>query len=128
MCEEVNMSDLCEEWSDDERMKVMFAPLRSKELNPESWNSKIQFWSSLIKKHCEGSRQCSFTIRQLETVFARDGVSPHCLAQVLTELTNSGEILDARRYVSQLRAASSWSSWVSSFGWRAVQVVNNDKQ
>ena len=38
----------CPEWSDSERMAVMFAPLRSKELNPESWNSKTAFWSQLI--------------------------------------------------------------------------------
>ena len=41
---------LCSEWADDQRMAVLFAPLRAKELNPESWNSKVNFWSSLVVK------------------------------------------------------------------------------
>ena len=41
---------LCSEWADDQRMAVLFAPLRAKELNPESWNSKVNFWSNLVVK------------------------------------------------------------------------------
>ena len=84
-----DISQYCEEWSDDERMRVMFAPLRSKELNPESWNSKISFWTSLIQKWSEQSNKCSFTIRQLEKDFERDGISPHCLVQVEIFFTDS---------------------------------------
>ena len=44
------VDQLCSEWADDERMSVLFAPLRAKELNPESWNSKVNFWSNLVVK------------------------------------------------------------------------------
>ena len=44
------VDQLCSEWADDERMSVLFAPLRAKELNPESWNGKVNFWSNLVIK------------------------------------------------------------------------------
>ena len=44
------LDELCSEWADDQRMSVLFAPLRAKELNPESWNSKVNFWSNLVIK------------------------------------------------------------------------------
>ena len=44
------LDQLCSEWADDQRMSVLFAPLRAKELNPESWNSKVNFWSNLVIK------------------------------------------------------------------------------
>ena len=117
-----DINSLCEEWEDDERMRVMFAPLRSKELNPESWNSKIQFWETLIKKYCLAHNVCSISMDQLETVFTRDGTSPHCLEQVVAECVKRGEIIDTARYKQQLVAQGSWSSWVKNIGWKAVQV------
>ena len=44
------LDQLCSEWADDQRMSVLFAPLRAKEVNPESWNSKVNFWSNLVIK------------------------------------------------------------------------------
>ena len=117
-----DMNSLCEEWADDERMRVMFAPLRSKELNPESWNSKIQFWETLIKKYCLANNMCSISLDTLETVFTRDGTSPHCLEQVVAESVKRGEFMDTGRYKQSLVAQGSWSSWVRNIGWKAVQV------
>ena len=44
------MEELCAEWGDDARMNALFAPLRNKNVNPESWHSKIQFWLNLVEK------------------------------------------------------------------------------
>ena len=41
---------LCPEWANEQRMNVLFAPLRDKDLNPESWNSKVRFWINLMEK------------------------------------------------------------------------------
>ena len=41
---------LCPEWENEQKMNVLFAPLRDKDLNPVSWNSKLQFWINLIEK------------------------------------------------------------------------------
>ena len=120
------MENLCDEWSDGERMRVMFAPLPDQHLNPESRNAKILFWTSLIKKWCVANNKCTFTLKQLESEFQRDGTSPHCLAQVLTEARSSGKIADSNRYCYNLTCQSSWGAWVKNIGWRAVQVRSTD--
>ena len=46
-----DIESLSEEWSDDERMGVMFGKLRNKELNQASWESKISVnWKSLSRE------------------------------------------------------------------------------
>ena len=37
-------------WSDEDRVSVLYAPFRTKELSPESWNAKMNFWSDVVKK------------------------------------------------------------------------------
>jgi len=119
------IGSLSDEWKDDERMRVLFAPMRNKELNPESWNAKLTFWTTLIEKWCLKNNKHSFTLHQLEAAFTRDGISPHCLSEVLTQSTKSGKIVDTNRYKSQLVAAGSWGSWAKNLGWRAVQSVGD---
>ena len=118
----IDISSLCDEWSDSERMRVMFAPMRNKELNPESFNSKIKFWTELIHKWCTVHNRCSFTLGQLEKDFQRDGSTPHCLADVLGEALKSGKIVDTKRFTSNLVPQESWGSWAKSIGWRAAGV------
>ena len=60
-----DISSLSDEWTDDERMRVLFAPMRNKELNPESWNAKLTFWTTLIEKWCLKNNKHSFTLHQL---------------------------------------------------------------
>jgi len=120
-----DISSLSDEWTDDERMRVLFAPMRNKELNPESWNAKLTFWTTLIEKWCLKNNKHSFTLHQLEAAFTRDGISPHCLPEVLTQSTKSGIVMDTNRFKSQLVAAGSWGSWAKNLGWRAVQSVGD---
>ena len=66
-----DISSYCPEWQDEERMGVMFAPMRHKELNPESWNSKMLFWSSLISQWCLANNKCCVTLELLEQSLQR---------------------------------------------------------
>lgn len=54
---------MCPEWSNEERMNVLFAPLRNKELNPESWNAKVRFWINLIEKWSAAESVAVFDVR-----------------------------------------------------------------
>ena len=84
----VPVSDLSEEWSDDERMSVMFAPLRTRELNPESWSAKVTFWTDLIERWCRENGRCVVTLDEMKAVMQRKGKTPHCLAEVSRDTVN----------------------------------------
>jgi len=120
-----DIASYCPEWTDNERMSVMFAPLRHKELNPESWNSKILFWSSLISKWCEKNKKCSVTVELLEKAFLREGKSPHCLEEVVSECVRTGVVVDQARFVASIAPKDTWGGWVKSVGWGAVQSLGD---
>ena len=120
-----DIASYCPEWTDNERMNVMFAPLRHKELNPESWNSKILFWGSLIDKWCLNNKKCSITVEELEKAFQRDGNTPHCLQEVLSECVRTGLVVDQGRFVASITPKDTWGGWVKSVGWGAVQSLGD---
>ena len=37
-------------WNDENRVKGLYATFRTKELSPQSWDSKMNFWSDVINK------------------------------------------------------------------------------
>jgi len=114
-----------EEWSDDERMNVMFAPMRQKNLNPESWNSKLSFWSSLIQRWCMANKKSSVTLEELERAFERKGKAPHCLQDILIECQKSGELVEHDRFLTSLAPIETWGGWVTGLGWNLVQSVSD---
>jgi len=120
-----DISMYCSEWADEERMGVMFAPMRHKELNPESWNSKILFWSSLISQWCLTKNKCCVSVEILEKAFQREGKSPHCLQDVLTECVRTGQVVDQGRFVATIAPKDTWGGWVKSVGWGAVQSLGD---
>jgi len=123
MAREDDVSTYCAEWKDNERMAVLFAPLRSKQLNPESWNSKIQFWSSLIIRWAQHNNQPVVSLDQLEQAFQRAGKSPYCLEDVLQECWVQGQVVDLSRYLGALQPRPTWGSWLKGVGVSAMQTV-----
>jgi len=122
---EIDISELCEDWRDSERMRVMFAPMRNRDLNPESYDSKVQFWKSLIKKWCSVKNKCSVTVKELEHAFLREGDIPHCLPEVLSESIKTGDFMDSNRFRSSLMPQKNWGGWIKSIGVRAAQSVGD---
>ena len=37
-------------WNDEDRVSVLYAPFRPKELSPQAWDAKMIFWKDVIKK------------------------------------------------------------------------------
>jgi len=114
---------LCSEWADDQRMAVLFAPLRAKELNPESWNSKVNFWSNLVVKWAQQTNTAVVSMDLLEKAFERDGKTPYCLEDVLRELWTAGGIVEFSKYLSSLTPRPTWSSWLKGVGTNALHSV-----
>jgi len=112
------MVDLCEEWGDDQRMDFVFAPLKDKEANPESWAAKVAFWTCLVCKWCQHTQTCVLDEEILRQAFERKGRSPHCLNQVLTQSLASGILCSVPRFKERLRpkARVSWGQWAAGWG------------
>jgi len=117
------LDQLCSEWADDQRMSVLFAPLRAKEVNPESWNSKVNFWSNLVIKWAQQTNTAVVSMDLLEKAFERDGKTPYCLEDVLRELWACGGIVDFSRYLSSQTPRPTWSSWFKGIGTNALHTV-----
>lgn len=71
---------------DGARLISLYAPFRDRSLNPQGWDSKCSFWSSMIYKWCEGKNRVSFTLEDLNKDFIRNGRVPECLSTVMEEL------------------------------------------
>jgi len=120
----VDIADVCPEWTNDERMNVLFAPLRKKELNPDSWHSKVKFWTNLIEKWSLESSTIVFDVSDLKRIFSRNGKSPYCLLDVLEEGVLGGAFVQPEKYLQGLRAPhQTWGSWALGLGSSAVKTV-----
>ena len=120
-----SISLYCPEWTDNERMKVMFAPMRPKELNPESWNCKMEFWKSLIARWCLENEICGISIDLLQKAFTREGTVPYCLKEVIQDAVKTGEFTDQARYTDYIKPKTTWRSWSSNLIWNTVQSVGD---
>jgi charged multivesicular body protein 7 len=71
-------------WQDSDRIRVLYGPMRNREINPESYDAKVNFWKDMIDRWAESNRRVAFTADELESAFADDaGERPHCLREVI---------------------------------------------
>lgn len=73
-------------WENDVRMGALFAPFRSKTVNPNDWKSKIEFWTSLIEGWCKYNACPVINLSSLKSDFSRKGMVPACLEDVLQNM------------------------------------------
>jgi charged multivesicular body protein 7 len=75
------------EWKDDQTMTVLFSPFRdSRNVNPNSWDRKLQFWSQAIVRKCKFEGIAVFNANQLPRKFERNGKVPFCLGIVVQNM------------------------------------------
>jgi len=103
----------------------MFGPLRSKQLNPLGWKSQISFWTDLIKSWCSRENKPSFRLSDLEKAFQKDGRTPECLQDIISEGRESGVFLESERYLAWLQSRESWSGWITSMSWLATRTLQD---
>ena len=101
------------EWSDRERMHYLLAPIPPNKALTVN-DSKITFWSNLIKSSSRELRRPVFTERELLTRLKWNQVSPSCLSFVIESMERAGEITrvsEIRQSVDQGSSAVGWLSW-----------------
>ena len=106
------------EWSDRERMHYLLAPVPpGKALTVN--DTKITFWSNLVKSSSRELKRPTFTERELRDRFKWNrSTSPSCLSSVIESMERAGEITrmsEIRQSVKQRQqgagGATGWVSW-----------------
>lgn len=95
--------------NDDERMSVLFAPFRSRSLNPLNFDTKLRFWTDLIAKYCQHKGNASCTIAELRDAFRRHSKAPYALDTVLEHLQSTGQTQTAAAFL--VEPQHTWSGW-----------------
>lgn len=75
------------DWQDDQSMDVLFSPFReNRDINPQSWDSKMKFWKEMVFHECRYSKSSIINPKMISHTFLRKGKRPVCLDKVLAEL------------------------------------------
>lgn len=97
-------------WSDDRRMKVLFSPLRQRNVNPENYDGLILFWKNQIANYSHTQENPRITLSGLREAFMRNGEKPHCLQEVLASMVSSGELKPTEQFLQDANT-SGWAAW-----------------
>uniref|UniRef100_A0A1B6DIR5 Charged multivesicular body protein 7 n=1 Tax=Clastoptera arizonana TaxID=38151 RepID=A0A1B6DIR5_9HEMI len=104
-----NMPDC---WQNEERMNVLMAPFRKRDVNPLDWDSKMKFWKNCINMWTSDSKQFRFSIVELQKSFDRKGRTPKCLSTVVENMMKNGELMLESEFLKMMPTHNeSWASW-----------------
>lgn len=99
-------------WNDQQRINVLFAPIRPRSVNPQDWDSKYNFWRVLISDYCDHCGIYIFKVSDLEEAFKKDGRTPKCLEMVVKEMERIGECVPLSSFLE--KNAENWSAWAAN--------------
>lgn len=125
----ISESKLPECLKDENRINVLFAPTRSRSVNPKDWDNKISSWKNIIKVYCDTNDVYIFTLLSLNKAFIRNGRPPSCLSDVLNEMKKSGEIQSLEEFLT--KNPRTWSGWATNvfvkrpFAWSYNKLKNS---
>ncbi len=75
------------QWQDDQTMAVLFSPFReNRDVNPNSWDRKMSFWTERIQQVCQMKTKAVFYQKELPKFFERKGKVPVGLGVVVKEM------------------------------------------
>ena len=75
------------DWQDDQTMDVLFSPFReNRNINPQSWDRKMKFWTEMIISEVDHSGHVSFDNQTIAHRFSRKDKIPVCLGRVIIDM------------------------------------------
>ncbi|KAL1505932.1 hypothetical protein ABEB36_005379 [Hypothenemus hampei] len=98
---------------DENRLNVLFAPLRSKNVNSKDWDDKITTWKSIIRIYLETNNLFFFSLSSLNDVFIRHGRPPPCLNEVISDMIRKNEVEVLETFLR--KSTDTWSGWLTDF-------------
>uniref|UniRef100_A0A2M4AJG2 Putative m protein type n=1 Tax=Anopheles triannulatus TaxID=58253 RepID=A0A2M4AJG2_9DIPT len=88
-------------------MGFLLANFRSRNINPESYDSKLKFWKELVAAYCLFKGSSVISLIHLKDAFRRKSVAPQCLVTVFDEMLKNGE-LSPRDQFLESATSSGW--------------------
>ncbi|XP_062307704.1 charged multivesicular body protein 7 isoform X1 [Osmerus eperlanus] len=103
-------STLPPEWEDDERMNFLFSDFKeNREVNTTDWDSKMDFWTSLIVQNCRRRGTVCVNLQDLNDTFRRKGNLPLGLGTVIQSMARCGRTQRESEFAANID--SGWLSW-----------------
>ncbi|VDK84809.1 unnamed protein product [Litomosoides sigmodontis] len=87
-----------EVWADDDQMSGLMSMIKAREVNPNDYDRKIEFWSDMIAKSCDSEKNSVFTIDILKRRFRRGDQLPGSLNVIIQHMLDTGEIITVDDY------------------------------
>uniref|UniRef100_A0A3B3CC04 Charged multivesicular body protein 7 n=1 Tax=Oryzias melastigma TaxID=30732 RepID=A0A3B3CC04_ORYME len=98
------------EWKDDERMNFMFSEFKeNRDVNVTDWDSKMDFWTSLIMRSCRQRGSVCINLKDLNETFRREDRSPLGLPTVIQSMARGGKIQRESEFAASVDCG--WVSW-----------------
>uniref|UniRef100_A0A8C7WEX9 Charged multivesicular body protein 7 n=1 Tax=Oncorhynchus mykiss TaxID=8022 RepID=A0A8C7WEX9_ONCMY len=98
------------EWEDDERMNFLFSDFKeNRDVSTTDWDSKMDFWTSLILKICRSRGTVCVNLQELNKIFQRKGIMPLGLATVIQCMARCGKIQRESEFAANVDCG--WVSW-----------------
>ncbi|XP_055742802.1 charged multivesicular body protein 7 isoform X2 [Salvelinus fontinalis] len=98
------------EWEDDERMNFLFSDFKeSRDVSTTDWDSKMDFWTSLILKIFRSRGTVCVNLQELNKIFQRKGIMPLGLATVIQCMARCGKIQRESEFAANVDCG--WVSW-----------------
>ncbi|CAH1175585.1 unnamed protein product [Phaedon cochleariae] len=125
---QISQDNLPDCLKDEQRINVLFAPLRNRSVNSKDWDNKISSWKNIIKAYCQSNEIYTFTLVSLNNVFVRNGRPPSCLTEVISDMHKNGEIQPIHVFLR--KPSESWGGWATEtlikrpFSWSLNKIKN----
>ncbi|CAL8295449.1 charged multivesicular body protein 7 [Gadus morhua] len=99
-----------DDWEDEERMNFLFSDFKeNREVHPSDWDSKMEFWTSLVLQTCRTHGAVSLSLKELNAAFKRNGRLPLGLTTVIQSMARCGKLQRESEFAANVD--SGWLSW-----------------
>ena len=98
---------------DEERLSVLYSPFRAKSINPQSWESKHQFWNHSILKWLKKNERVTFSFEEVSDAFQRgqNREKPFCLQEIHDKMLADKKIVAKQRWLKSCQNQS-WTGYL----------------
>lgn len=101
-----------ESWRDEERMNFLFSAFPANHsVNPHHWDSKMSFWSQLIKDMAADNGYAYVSWENLFSQLTHKGRTPLGLQVIFEEMLADGTLVSTVDYTYDIHAGESWVGW-----------------
>ena len=115
-------------WNDDERMDYLFSEFPvSKDINPDDWNTKYEFWSNLILTFCHHNPSVIANVDTIKKWLCRNGRPPLGFDTVWQHMLHNKKMIPLSQFNRHLESnLGTWLDWgVDMVLWKPMDWLVN---